>query len=158
MGRLYATCVDNLAANWLSQSKNQIMISNYTSVRIVDRMMNMTSYQDFQENVNRTIIRHVRTVNVTTMDLGSSHSADPLWFRNHQETSQWKMFLDSLSADYLFVYSISMLLGLLAGALFTVIVVDKCILKTNYFCNCLNRRDRVQSRVATAPLVAWQTV
>merc|ERR1711879_915166 len=96
--------------------------------------------------------------NMTTMDLGPSHSADPLWLRNHQETSQWKMFLDSLSADHLFVYSISMLLGLLAGAIFTIIVVDKCILKTNYFCNCLNRRDRVQTRVATAPLVAWQTV
>merc|ERR1711972_456916 len=109
-------------------------------------------------NVNRTMIRHVRTVNMTTMDLVPSHSADPLWFRNHQETSQWKMFLDSLSADHLIVYSISMLLGLLAGALFAIIVVDKWILKTNYFCNCLNRRDRVQTRVATAPLVAWQSV
>merc|ERR1719433_1571241 len=122
--------------------------------------MNMTSYQESQVNVNRTVIRHVRTVNLTKMDLAPSQydSADPLWFTHHQETSQWKMFLDSLSADHLFVYSISMLLGLLAGALFTIIVVDKCILKTNYFCNCLNRRDRVQSRVATAPLVAWQTV
>merc|ERR1711972_911345 len=125
-----------------------------------DRIMNMTSNQDYRVmNANRTIIRHVRTVNETTMDLAHSqnHSSDPLWFR-HQETSQWKMFLDSLSADHLFVYSISMFLGLLAGALFTIIVVDKCILKTNYLCNCLNRRDRVQSRVATAPLVAWQTV
>ena len=91
-----------------------------TSMRLVDRIMNMTSYQDYRlMNVNRTIIRHVRTVNVSTMDLVPSQydCSDQLWFR-HQETSQWKMFLDSLSADYLFMYSISMCLGLLAGALF----------------------------------------